>query len=108
MTNRMKRGRRQERRKESKNNGDDDDSGGANDYYYIFVRHVFNVFYLHYYYKNNRNDGTALPLLLCHARINFICFKTHSTYTFQTMIEFGFGFAWALLHLATYNFNTRL
>lgn len=35
----------------------------------IFVRHVFNVFYLHCYYKNDCNDGVGFML----SNIIYVC-----------------------------------
>lgn len=79
--------------------------------YYIFVRHVFNVFYLHYYYKNNRNDGTGL-YQWCRRRSD-----THSwIYLLKIVIPCMFhcythsSFTW-VLHCSTsvcYNLYTHL
>lgn len=45
--------------------------------YYNFVHHVFNVFYLHYYYyKNDCNDGIGFMLPNKYSTYQFICFKS--------------------------------
>lgn len=42
----------------------------------FLLRHIFNVFYLHYYYKNNRNDGMGFAAAALTRTHEFICFKS--------------------------------